>query len=113
MRTLHKKYCTYSCKPYQRISVLVIEVIFKSHNSARCLIRKKSQGVKGAHGASLFERFTTQEAEIGEKIRAQHHFQNSSISHRRTSQLIRRSPTAYEGGYTFYRNIAKMTSFPN
>ena len=42
-----------------------------------------------------------------QKNKRYHCFQNTSISHKRTSQMIRRSPTTYEGGYTFYRNIAK------
>ena len=40
--------------------------------------------------------FISQEGEIGEKFRARHSFQNASISQRRTSQMVRRSPTADE-----------------
>ena len=42
------------------------------------------------------QKFITQEVKIGGEIREQHGFQNSSISQRRTSQMIRRSPTAYK-----------------
>jgi len=38
-RGLHQNQHTYSCKSYQRISVLVIEVIFKPQNIARSLIQ--------------------------------------------------------------------------
>ena len=34
-RALHQNQHTYSCKSYQRISVLVIEVIFKPQNIAK------------------------------------------------------------------------------
>ena len=48
------------------------------------------------YGANSYQRIISREGEIGEKIRACHSFQNTSISQRRTSQMIRRSPTAYE-----------------
>ena len=48
------------------------------------------------HSANSCQEFISREGEIGEKIRACHSFQNASISQRRTSQMIRRSPTAYE-----------------
>ena len=74
---------------------------------------RKPRSVNRLHGAKTYQRILSQQGEMIQKNKRYHCFQNSSISHRRTSQMIRRSPTAYEGGYTFYRNIAKMTSFPN
>ena len=43
-------------------------------------------------GPYPFQKFITQEADIGEKIRAQHSFQDTSISQQRTSQMIRWPP---------------------
>ena len=53
------------------------------------------------------QRLITREGEMIQKNKRYHCFQNSLISQRRTSQMVRRSPTAFEGGYMFYRNIAK------
>ena len=43
-----------------------------------------------------FQRLITREGEMIQKNKRYHCFQNTSISQRRTSQMIRRSPTAYE-----------------
>ena len=68
---------------------------------------KKPWDVNTLYGANSYQRFISQEVRIRWEIKAQHCFQNSSISQQRTSQMVRRSPTAFEGGYMFYHNIAK------
>ena len=110
-RALHQNQHTYSCKLYQRTSVLVIEVIFKPQNIAKVHIQESRRGKGGPWRHIHPKRFVTHEGEMIQKNKRYHCFQNSSISHRRTSQMIRRSPTAYEGGYTFYRKHCEMTSF--
>jgi hypothetical protein len=62
---------------------------------------KKPRSVSKLYGAKSHQRIISQQGEIGEKIRAYHGVQNTSISQRRTSQMIRRSPTAFEVGYVF------------
>ena len=61
----------------------------------RSLIRQP-HCVNTPYGANSYQRIISREGEIGEKIRACHSFQNTLTSQRRTSQMIRRSPTAYE-----------------
>ena len=72
---------------------------------------QKPRSVNRLHGAKTYQRILSRQGEMIQKNKRYHCFQNSSISHRRTSQMIRRSPTAYEGGYTFYRKHCEMTSF--
>ena len=57
---------------------------------------KKPWSVSTLYGAKSYQRIISRQGEIGEKIRAYHGVQNTSNSQRRTSQMIRSSPTAYE-----------------
>ena len=68
---------------------------------------QKPRSVNRLHGAKTYQRILSRQGEMIQKNKRYHCFQNSSISHKRTSQMIRPSPTTFEGGYTFYRNIAK------
>ena len=86
----------YSRKSYQKIPVSNMEKLFKSQDIAKVL-NSDSHIVWTQSTAQIHtKKFITREGEIGEKIRACHSFQNTSISQRRTSQMIRRSPTAFE-----------------
>ena len=60
---------------------------------------KKPRDVNTPYGANPYQGIVSRQVEIREKIRGQHGFQNTLISQQRTSQMVRRSPTAFEGGY--------------
>ena len=73
---------------------------------------KKPRSVNRLHGANSYQRIISRQREIGKKIRAYHGVQNTSISQRRTSQMIRRSPTAFEVGYVFWpQRCENISSF--
>ena len=85
----------YSCKSYQRISVLVMEYFFKLHKITK-ISNSDSRIVQTPSIHHIYAMyFLTQQGEIGEKIRGQHGFQNSLISQQRTSQMIRWSPPGF------------------
>ena len=71
-------------------------IIFQAPEHFKMPYLKKPWDVNTPYGANSYQRIISREGKIGEKIRACHSFQNTSISQRRTSQMIRRSPTAYE-----------------
>ena len=59
-----------------------------------------------------FQKSISREGEIREKIRAQHRFQNTSIRQQRTSQMVRRSPTASESRiYVLPQRCENISSF--
>ena len=63
---------------------------FKMPNS------KKPRSVNRLHSAKPYQRIVSRQGEMIQKNKRYHCFQKTSISQRRTSQMIRRSPTAYE-----------------
>ena len=70
--------------------------LFQASEHFKMSYLRKARDANTLYDANPYQRIISQEGEIGEKIRARHSFQNASISQRRTSQMIRRSPTADE-----------------
>ena len=76
-------------------------IIFQAPEPFKMPYPKKPRDVNTPYGANPYQGIVSRQVEIREKIRGQHGFQNSLISLRRTSQMVRRSPTAFDDGYTF------------
>ena len=71
-------------------------ITFQASEHFKGLYSRKPQRYRVVHGVISIQRLITQEGEKIQKNKRYHCFQNTSISQRRTSQMIRRSPTAYE-----------------
>ena len=72
-------------------------IIFQAPEPFKMPYPKKPRDVNTPYGANPYQGIVSRQVEIREKIRGQHGFQNSLISQRRTSQMVRRSPSAFEG----------------
>ena len=69
--------------------------LFQASEHFRMPYLRKARGANTVYNANPYQRIISQHVDIRQKIRAQHCFQNSSISQQRTSQMIRRSPPGF------------------